>query len=426
MSGILDVWARQILDSRGNPTVEVEIVLESGVIGRAAVPSGASTGKREALELRDGGEKWHGKGVSKAVDNVNEIISSEIESLESTDQIGIDNIMLELDGTENKGKLGANAILGVSMAIARASSIELGLPLFQYLGGTNAKILPVPMMNVVNGGAHADNNLDIQEFMLVPAGLETYSNAYRAGSEIYHTLKSLLKAKGFSTSVGDEGGFAPNFQSHEQVLNFLVDAIEKSGYKAGKDVFIGIDSAASGFYDDSKYNFEGKSITSGELIDYYEKIIGEFPLVFIEDGLAEDDWNGWIKLTERLGKKLQLVGDDIFVTNPKTIARGIADKAANSALIKLNQIGTVTETLDAVRLAHRAGWKTLISHRSGETEDTFIADLAVAVNSGQLKTGAPCRIERLAKYNQLLRIEEELDDFAQFPKVSDLFPWIAE
>ncbi len=424
MSGILEIWGRQVLDSRGNPTVEVEVTLESGVVARAEVPSGASTGKREALELRDGGEKWHGKGVSKAINNINEIIAPELEGLESTDQIGIDNIMLELDGTENKSKLGANAILGVSMAVARASAMELGLPLFKYLGGTNAKTLPVPMMNVINGGVHADNNIDIQEFMLAPAGLPTYSEAYRAGSEIYHTLKGLLKERGLSTSIGDEGGFAPNFSKHSEIFEILVAAIEKSGYQPGKDVFLGIDCAASELYENGKYKFEGKLISSDELIDYYEKIIGEFPIVLIEDGLGEDDWDGWKKMTARLGDKVQLVGDDIFVTNPKIIRRGIAENVANSSLIKLNQIGTVSETIDAIRIAHCAGWKTLISHRSGETEDTFIADLAVAVNSGQLKTGAPCRGERLAKYNQLLRIEEELGDAAKYPKLSELYNWM--
>ncbi len=418
MSAIVGIMARQILDSRGNPTVEVDLELESGVIGRAAVPSGASTGKREALEMRDGEEKWGGKSVFKAVDNVNEIIASELLELESTDQLGIDRIMLELDGTENKSKLGANAILGVSMAVARASAEELELPLFQYLGGVNARLLPIPMFNVINGGAHADNNLEIQEFMLVPAGRPTYSEALRAGAEIYHTLKNILKSDGHFTGVGDEGGFAPNFKNHGEALTAMVKAIEKSGYEPGKDVFIAIDVAASGLFEDGKYNFEGKKISSAELTEYYDKIIEKFPIMLIEDGLAEDDWDGWIAMTKFLGDKVELVGDDIFVTNPKIIARGIAEKAANAALIKLNQIGTVSETLTAVEMAHRAGWRTLISHRSGETADSFIADLAVAVNSGQIKSGAPCRVERLVKYNQLLRIEEELGELAEFPKRS--------
>ncbi|RKZ25949.1 phosphopyruvate hydratase [bacterium] len=423
MSSIIGIWARQILDSRGNPTIEVDVELESGAVGRAAVPSGASTGKREALELRDGDEnKWGGKSVFKAVENVNEIIAPEIIDLESTDQLGIDRIMLELDGTENKSKLGANAILGVSMAVARASADELEIPLFQYLGGVNAKVLPVPMFNVINGGAHADNNIEIQEFMLVPAGRPTYSEALRAGSEIYHTLKKILKSKNHFTGVGDEGGFAPNFDSHEEALQTLVEAIEQAGYEPAKDVFIAVDVAASGLFANGKYQFEGKKMSSSDMIDYYGEIIEKFPLVLIEDGLAEEDWDGWIEMTKILGDKIQLVGDDVFVTNPKIIARGIAEKAANAALIKLNQIGTVTETLTAVEMAHRAGWHTLISHRSGETTDSFIADLAVAVNSGQIKTGAPCRAERLAKYNQLLRIEEELGELAQFPSVENLKP----
>jgi len=422
MSSIIGVWARQILDSRGNPTIEVDVELETGASGRAAVPSGASTGKREVLELRDGDKTWLGKGVSKAVENVNEIIAPELMELESSDQLGIDRIMIELDGTENKSKLGANAILGVSMAVARASAFELGLPLFQYLGGTNAKLLPVPCLNVINGGAHADNNIEIQEFMLVPAGLKTYSEALRAGVETYHTLKKILKEKKLATGVGDEGGFAPNMENHRAVLATLVSAIEKAGYKPGEDIFLALDVAASELYSEGKYQFEGKKRTTQEIIDYYKQIVEEFPIVLIEDGLAEEDWNGWKKLTEALGSKIQLVGDDIFVTNPKILAKGIAENVANAVLIKLNQIGTVSETLSAVEMAHRAGWKTLISHRSGETADSFIADLAVAVNSGQLKTGAPCRIERLEKYNQLLRIEEELGELAEFPIAKNLYP----
>jgi len=421
MSAIIYIWGRQILDSRGNPTVEVEVGLESGVVATAAVPSGASTGSREALELRDGEQSWHGKGVTKAVENINEIIAPELEGLESLDQMYIDQIMLEIDGTDNKSKLGANAILGVSMAVARASAEELGVPLFAYLGGVNAHILPVPLMNVINGGAHADNNLEIQEFMIVPAGFDSFSAAYQAGSEIYHTLKKILKERGLSTAVGDEGGFAPNLKTHAEALEILVEAIEKTGYKPGEQVFLAIDAAASEFFKDGKYQFEGKSRTSGEMIEYYKGLIDKFPIVSIEDGLAEGDWEGWAKMRAELGDRIQLVGDDIFVTNPKMIARGIEENVANAVLIKLNQIGTVTETLQAVEMAHRAGWNTVISHRSGETADTFIADLAVAVNSGQIKTGAPCRIERVEKYNQLLRIEEFLDEVAEFPEPKKLY-----
>ena len=421
MSAIIYILGRQILDSRGNPTVEVEVGLESGVITAAAVPSGASTGSREALELRDGEQSWHGKGVTKAVENINEIIAPELEGLESLDQMYIDQIMLEIDGTDNKSKLGANAILGVSMAVARASAEELGVPLFFYLGGVNAHILPVPLMNVINGGAHADNNLEIQEFMIVPAGFDSFSAAYQAGSEIYHTLKKILKERGLSTAVGDEGGFAPNLKTHAEALEILVEAIEKTGYKPGEQVFLAIDAAASEFFKDGKYQFEGKSRTSEEMIEYYRGLIDKFPIVSIEDGLAEGDWEGWAKMRAELGDRIQLVGDDIFVTNPKIIARGIEENVANAVLIKLNQIGTVTETLQAVEMAHRAGWNTVISHRSGETADTFIADLAVAVNSGQIKTGAPCRIERVEKYNQLLRIEEFLDEVAEFPEPKKLY-----
>ena len=421
MSAIIYILGRQILDSRGNPTVEVEVGLESGVITAAAVPSGASTGSREALELRDGEQSWHGKGVTKAVENINEIIAPELEGLESLDQMYIDQIMLEIDGTDNKSKLGANAILGVSMAVARASAEELGVPLFFYLGGVNAHILPVPLMNVINGGAHADNNLEIQEFTIVPAGFDSFSAAYQAGSEIYHTLKKILKERGLSTAVGDEGGFAPNLKTHAEALEILVEAIEKTGYKPGEQVFLAIDAAASEFFKDGKYQFEGKSRTSGEMIEYYRGLIDKFPIVSIEDGLAEGDWEGWAKMRSELGDRIQLVGDDIFVTNPKIIARGIEENVANAVLIKLNQIGTVTETLQAVEMAHRAGWNTVISHRSGETADTFIADLAVAVNSGQIKTGAPCRIERVEKYNQLLRIEEFLDEVAEFPEPKKLY-----
>ncbi len=421
MSAIIGIWARQILDSRGNPTIEVEIELETGVFGRAAVPSGASTGKREALELRDGGGKWNGKGVSNAVENVNEIIAPEIFDLESTDQTEIDTLLIELDGTENKSNLGANAMLGVSMAVARASAVELGVPLFQYLGGVNAKVIPVPMMNVINGSAHADNSIEIQEFMIVPAGLPTFSEAYRAGSETYHTLKNLLKDKKLATGVGDEGGFAPDIKKHTDVLKLLVDAIEKAGYKPGEDIFIALDVAASEIYEDGKYRFESRMHGSQSIIKFYKSIVADFPIVSIEDGLAEDDWEGWSKLREALGDKIQIVADDIFVTNPKIIARGIEGQVANAVLIKLNQIGTVTETLDAIEMTHRAGWNTVISHRSGETSDDFIADLAVAVNSGQLKTGAPCRSERVAKYNQLVRIEEILGGNAEYPSPEKLY-----
>ncbi len=424
MSAIVGIWARQILDSRGNPTVEVEVELESGAVGVAAVPSGASTGTREALELRDGGEEWLGKGVTKAVDNVNEVIAPEVIDLESTDQRGIDLVMLELDGTENLSKLGANAVLSVSMAVARASAMELGIPLWQYLGGVGAKTLPVPMMNVINGGVHADNNLDIQEFMIVPAVFESFSDALRAGSEIYHHLKKVLESKGLSTGVGDEGGFAPDLENNFQALEIIADAVKAAGYALGKQVFLAIDAAASSFFSDGKYMFEGKELTADEMIDYYRHLLGHFPLVSIEDGLAENDWSGWEKLQNELGDSVQLVGDDIFVTNPTIIARGIKEKIANAALIKLNQIGTVTKTLDAVELAHRAGWNTVISHRSGETCDDFIADLAVAVNSGQIKAGAPCRAERVAKYNRLLVIEEELGETAHFPSISELYPWL--
>ncbi len=427
MSLIDAIRARQILDSRGNPTIEVLVILESGIVGVAAVPSGASTGKREALELRDNEKEWGGKGVLKAVKNIEEIIEPELIDMESTDQISIDETMIALDGTENKTKLGANAILGVSMAVARASAAELGLPLYQYLGGVGASLLPVPMLNVINGGEHADNNLQIQEFKIIPAGRGTYSEALRCGAEVYHTLKKLLKDRKLSTGVGDEGGFAPNLENHEEAFRLLVEAIEGAGYISGKDVFLGIDVAASSKKINAgkgKYVFEGKNWTSKEMIEYYEGIVEKFPIVSIEDGLAEEDWEGWQKLCETLGKKVQIIADDIFVTNPKIIERGIKDNIANAVLIKLNQIGTVTETLRAIEMTHKAGWRTVISHRSGETADTFIAALAVAVNSGQLKTGAPCRAERIEKYNQLLRIESELGASARFPDPKQLYPFL--
>ena len=409
MSEILEVYAREILDSRGNPTVEVEVLTETGSIGRAAVPSGASKGKREALELRDEEEwRYKGKGVLKAVSSVNDIIAKELIGKEVTNQVEIDNLLLSLDGTENKSRLGANAILGVSLAVAKAAANELDLPLYKYIGGVNAKVLPVPMMNILNGGVHADNNLDIQEFMIVPAGMPTFSESLRAGSEIFHTLKGILKSRNFSTSVGDEGGFAPNLSSNEEAIKLIIEAIEKAGYTPSDDVFLAIDAAASSFYENGKYKIEGKEFSYKEMVDLYEEWVNKYPIISIEDGLAESDWEGWKYLTEKLGRKVQLVGDDIFVTNPKIIERGIREKVANAVLIKLNQIGTLTETLDAIEIAKRAGYNFIISHRSGETEDTTIADFSVATNSGQIKTGSLSRTDRVAKYNQLLRIEEEL------------------
>ncbi len=420
MGEIVQVKAREILDSRGNPTIEVEVWLDSGIYGRAAVPSGASTGTHEALELRDKDPKrYHGKGVLNAVRNVNDIIGPELVGFESTAQAEIDQLLIELDGTENKRRLGANAILGVSMAVAQASAREAGLPLFAYLGGVGAKVLPVPQMNVINGGVHADNKLDIQEFMIVPLGAPSFREALRYGSETYHALKKVLKEKGYRTSVGDEGGFAPEIQSTKEALEILVKAIEEAGYKPGEDIALAIDAAASEFFKDGKYVMEGegKTLSAEELADFYGELIEQFPIVSVEDGCAEDDWEGWKILNQKLGERVQLVGDDIFVTNIKRLSRGIEEKIANAILIKLNQIGTVTETLETVAMAQRSAWKTVISHRSGETEDTFIADLAVAVNSGQIKTGAPCRTERVAKYNQLLRIEEDLGAAAVFAGV---------
>ena len=418
MSDICDVWAREILDSRGNPTIEVEVTLESGVTGRAAVPSGASTGRREALELRDGdGKRYHGKGVSQAVDNVNEAIAAEILGLESTEQAELDRVLCELDGTENKGELGANAILGVSLAAAKASACEAGLPLYRYLGGANARELPVPMMNVLNGGSHADNNVDLQEFMLMPIGAESFSHALQMGAEIFHTLARVLKDKGYNTSVGDEGGFAPNLKSNEEAITLILQGIEQAGYRPGEDVCLALVPAASEFYKDGKYNLAAEKNplkSSEEMVDFYENLVKKYPIVSIEDGLAEDDWSGWQLLTERLGRKIQIVGDDLFVTNTKILRRGIQEGVANSILIKLNQIGTLTETLEAIELAKRFNYTTVVSHRSGETEDTTIADLSVACNTGQIKTGSLSRSERIAKYNQLLRIEEELGDCAVF------------
>ena len=423
MAVITDVYAREIMDSRGNPTVEVEVYLEDGTIGRAAVPSGASTGQFEAVELRDSeSPRYLGKGVLQAVANVNDIIGPAILGFDASEQVAIDRIMIELDGTSNKAKLGANAILGVSMAVARAAAESYDLPLFQYLGGTNAKELPVPMMNILNGGAHADNNVDIQEFMIMPIGATSFMEALRYCAEVYHTLKSVLKAKGLATGVGDEGGFAPNLGSNEEALQVITEAIEKAGLAVGKDIVFAIDAASSEFYKDGKYHLagEGKVKTAAEMVEYYAELCEKYPIYSIEDGLAEEDWEGWKLLTDRLGKTVQLVGDDLFVTNTERLSRGIKEDTANAILIKVNQIGTLTETFDAIEMAKRAGYTAVISHRSGETEDSTIADIAVAVNAGQIKTGAPARSERVAKYNQLLRIEDMLAETAQY-RGSDVF-----
>lgn len=414
------VQAREVLDSRGNPTVEVEVFTESGAFGRAIVPSGASTGEYEAVELRDGDkDRYLGKGVLKAVDHVNEIIADALEENYSVlDQVVIDNALIELDGTDNKGKLGANAILGVSMAVAHAAADYLDIPLYQYLGGVNAKQLPVPMMNIVNGGEHADNNVDIQEFMIMPVGAESFRHALRMGAEIFHGLKAVLHDKGLNTAVGDEGGFAPNLSSNEEALSTIVEAIEKAGYKAGEDIMLAMDVAASEIFnkEDGKYHLSGEGIvkTSEEMVDWYEELCNKYPIISIEDGLDENDWAGHKLLTDRLGKSVQLVGDDLFVTNTEKLSRGIKEGVGNSILIKVNQIGTLTETFDAIEMAKRAGYTAVISHRSGETEDTTIADLAVATNAGQIKTGAPSRTDRVAKYNQLLRIDDQLDETAQY------------
>jgi enolase len=417
MTEIIDIKAREILDSRGNPTVEVDVIVACGAVGRAAVPSGASTGKREALELRDKGSKrYGGKGVAGAVKNVMEEIFPVVRGMDAADQKGLDTCMIELDGTSNKAKLGANAILGVSMAAARAAASAFGLPLYRYLGGINARYLPVPMMNVVNGGAHAANNLDIQEFMILPFGAKSISQAVQMGAETFHALKKILKEKGLNTAVGDEGGFAPDLKSNEEAIKFIISAIKSAGYKPGKDIGIAIDAAANEFYKKGKYilSSEKKELTSSQMIDYYEDLIEKYPILSIEDGLAEEDWDGWKIMTDRLDGSIQVVGDDIFVTNPKIFAKGIEKGIANSILIKLNQIGSVTETLDAIDMANNAGYTTVISHRSGETEDTFIADLVVGVNGGQIKTGSMSRSDRVAKYNQLIRIEEELGEGALF------------
>ncbi|PID27676.1 MAG: phosphopyruvate hydratase [Candidatus Cloacimonadota bacterium] len=419
MPEILDIYAREVLDSRGNPTVEVEVTLEDGTVERAIVPSGASTGEHEAHELRDGDQsRFSGKGVLKAVQNVNEIIAPEIIGYYATDQVLIDNAMIKLDGTPNKSKLGANAILGVSLAVARAAAKSKGMPLFQYIGGVNAKKLPAPMMNILNGGSHADNNVDFQEFMVMPLGASCFSEALRMGAEVFHKLKEVLKEKKYNTAVGDEGGFAPNLKSNDEALSLIVKAIEEAGYKPGEDIFITLDPASSEFYDKNSDRYilasENKKLTPKQMVEYYDKLVKKYPIFSIEDGMAEDDWQGWKLLTDKIGDRVQIVGDDLFVTNMERLKNGIDKKIGNSILIKLNQIGTLTETLDAINMAYRAGYTAVISHRSGETEDTFIADLAVAVNSGQIKTGSASRTDRIAKYNQLLRIEDEIKDIATY------------
>ena len=422
MSAIAFVDAREILDSRGNPTVEVDVVLEDGTVASAAVPSGASTGAFEAFELRDDDSKrYGGKGVLKAVDSVIDVLSEAIEGLDASEQRAVDAALIEADGTDNKSKLGANAILGVSLAVAKAAALSADLPLFRYLGGPNAHVLPVPMMNVINGGAHADTNVDVQEFMVLPIGADTYREGLRWGVEVYHALKAELKSKGFATGLGDEGGFAPNLDNNRAALDLLMIAIEKAGFTPGKDLALGLDVAATEFHDNGKYRFEGRELSSGELIAYYSELVAAYPLITIEDPLSEDDWAGWEAITAELGAKVQLVGDDLFVTNPVRLADGIQRHVGNSILVKVNQIGSLTETLDAVAMAQRAGYTAVLSHRSGETEDTTIADLAVATNCGQIKTGAPARSERVAKYNQLLRIEEELGDAAVYAG-RDAFP----
>jgi enolase len=423
MTIIVDVVGRQILDSRGNPTVEVEVELESGAAGRAAVPSGASTGEFEAVELRDGGEEYGGKSVHQAVDNVNNEIAEELLGLDATDQRIVDQTMIALDGTPNKAKLGANAILGASLAVAHAAAAAMGLPLYQYIGGCNAHVLPVPMMNIMNGGKHADNNVDLQEFMAMPVGAESFEQALRMGAEVFHALAAVLKGRGLSTAVGDEGGFAPNLGSNEEAIQVIVEAIEKAGYEPGEDVFIALDPAASSFFVDGKYVLagEGRTLDSAGMVELYQGLVEKYPIISIEDGMAEDDWDGFKLMTDTLGGRIQVMGDDIFVTNTERIARGIDMGCANSVLIKLNQIGTLSETLDAIEMAKRAGWTAVVSHRSGETEDVSIADVAVATNAGQIKTGAPSRSERVAKYNQLLRIEEMLAEAAEFPGLAAFY-----
>jgi enolase len=406
--------AREILDSRGNPTVEVEVLLEDGTVGRAAVPSGASTGAFEAVELRDGAKRYLGKGVEQAIKNVVEVIAPEVVGLDAQDQRLVDQTMIDLDGTKNKAKLGANSILGVSLAVAKASAEHADLSLFKYVGGNNAHVLPVPMMNILNGGAHADTNVDIQEFMVAPIGADSFKESLRWGAEIYHSLKSVLKKRGLATSIGDEGGFAPNLDSNRAALDLILEAVEGAGFKPGKEIALAMDVAATEFHKDGKYSFEGKQLSASEMVAYYASLVASYPIVSIEDPLDEDDWAGWAAITTELGSKIQLVGDDLFVTNPERLAKGIAANTANALLVKVNQIGSLTETLDAVEMAHRAGYRSMMSHRSGETEDVTIADLAVATNCGQIKTGAPARSERVAKYNQLLRIEEELGEGARY------------
>jgi enolase len=419
------VGAREILDSRGNPTVEVEVALDDGTIARAAVPSGASTGAFEAVELRDGGDRYGGKGVTKAVDNVLDVIGPELVGYEASEQRLIDQRLLDLDGTPNKERLGANALLGVSLAVARAAADSSGLPLFRYVGGPSAHLLPVPMMNILNGGAHADSNVDVQEFMVAPIGAATFAEALAMGAETYHALKSVLKKDGLATGLGDEGGFAPNLSSNRAALDLIARAVEQAGFSLGTDIALALDVAATEFHGDQGYAFEGKNLTAGDLTEYYRELVDAYPIVSIEDPLSEEDWEGWVAMTDALGDRVQIVGDDLFVTNPARLADGIAQGAANALLVKVNQIGTLTETLDAVNLAHRSGYRCMMSHRSGETEDTTIADLAVATDCGQIKTGAPARSERVAKYNQLLRIEEELDDAARYAGAA-AFPRLAD
>ncbi|NLU41644.1 MAG: phosphopyruvate hydratase [Firmicutes bacterium] len=418
MTTIVDIYAREILDSRGNPTVEVEVELADGSVGRACVPSGASTGQYEAVELRDGDKsRYLGKGVLKAVSNVNDVLSPEIVGMDATDQVAIDRTMIELDGTPNKGKLGANAVLGVSLAVARAAATCLGLPLFQYIGGCNAKMLPVPMMNILNGGKHADNNVDIQEFMVMPVGAASFAEALRMGAEVFHSLKKVLSGKGLNTAVGDEGGFAPNLKSNEEAIAVIIEAIEAAGYKPGDDVMIALDVASTELFRDGRYHFPGEGVVrdTDQMIEFYEGLLRKYPIASIEDALSEDEWDGWKTLTQTLGSKVQLVGDDLFVTNTDRLSKGIKTGVANSILVKVNQIGTLTETLEAIEMAKKASYTAVISHRSGETEDTTIADIAVATNAGQIKTGAPSRTDRVAKYNQLLRIEDYLQEIAVYP-----------
>ncbi|MFT0761510.1 phosphopyruvate hydratase [Actinomyces sp. F1_1611] len=418
MAFIEEIRAREILDSRGNPTVEVDVVLDNGVAARAAVPSGASTGAFEAVERRDNSDRYQGKGVEGAVEAVVDIIAPEVEGMDASDQRAIDRVMIELDGTKNKGKLGANAILGVSLAVAKAAAISAELPLYQYLGGPNAHVLPVPMMNILNGGSHADTNVDIQEFMIAPIGAPSFREALRWGAEVYHTLKGVIKERGLSTGLGDEGGFAPSLESNAAALDLIIEAIERAGFKPGTDVALALDVASTEFFKDGAYRFEGEARSTDYMIDYYEKLIADYPLVSIEDPLSEDEWDAWKKLTDAIGSRVQLVGDDLFVTNPERLTRGIKDGVANALLVKVNQIGSLTETLDAVEEAHRNGYRSMTSHRSGETGDTTIADLAVATNSGQIKTGAPARSERVEKYNRLLRIEEALGEDATYAGAS--------